>query len=354
MVVGAFIVIGLDSENDAMFECMPYYYKCTNYHGNGAEYAMLSAICFMRGDLENAEKNAELTLASARLKGQLSIRIAAEFVLFNIMLRKGNIDRIRELIADTREVVKADRQYNLLYTMDLVEAWIESFAGNPDSAALWLLDDAAPLPLPRPSAPMIMIVKNQISLAKGDYALVLARRIPAEKTCEALHACMCSIYLYIQLAAASEGIGQLDEAVSFLMKAVDLARSDRIIMPFALFADRFLSRTIRELGKNEEYAEYLARLKELNPEKESDYEIIDIKAPAHTAVPVANDIRKKLTEKEYLIANLASKRKTNKEIAKELFLAEGTVRNQLSNVFNKLGIEGDTRNKRMELERLFN
>ncbi len=46
-------------------------------------------------------------------------------------------------------------------------------------------------------------------------------------------------------------------------------------------------------------------------------------------------------------------RKTNKEIADELFLAEGTVRNRLSSVFVKLGIEGDTRNKRLKLEEFF-
>ncbi|MCR4786984.1 MAG: helix-turn-helix transcriptional regulator [Lachnospiraceae bacterium] len=64
-------------------------------------------------------------------------------------------------------------------------------------------------------------------------------------------------------------------------------------------------------------------------------------------------IKQKLTDTEFRIAQLAAMRMTNKEIADELFLAEGTVRNKLSNVFVKLGIEGDTRNKRLKLEKFF-
>lgn len=52
------------------------------------------------------------------------------------------------------------------------------------------------------------------------------------------------------------------------------------------------------------------------------------------------------------IARLAALRKTNVEIARTLHLAEGTVRNQLSRIFDKLGISGDGKNKRLELETL--
>ena len=59
-----------------------------------------------------------------------------------------------------------------------------------------------------------------------------------------------------------------------------------------------------------------------------------------------------LTGRELEIALLAARRKTNSEIADELHLAEGTVRNQLSRIFDKLDIQEQGKNKRLALENL--
>lgn len=49
-----------------------------------------------------------------------------------------------------------------------------------------------------------------------------------------------------------------------------------------------------------------------------------------------------LTEKEYQIICLIAEGKSNKEIAEEMFLGEGTVRNYLSNILLKLGVRDRT------------
>lgn len=60
-----------------------------------------------------------------------------------------------------------------------------------------------------------------------------------------------------------------------------------------------------------------------------------------------------LSKRELEIAKLAARRLTNREIAHHLHLAEGTVKNQLSRIFVKLEISGDSKNKRLELEKRF-
>ncbi len=60
-----------------------------------------------------------------------------------------------------------------------------------------------------------------------------------------------------------------------------------------------------------------------------------------------------LSRRELEIAGLAAKRLTNREIAVKLHLAEGTVKNQLSRIFDKLEISKESKNKRLELEKLF-
>jgi LuxR family maltose regulon positive regulatory protein len=42
------------------------------------------------------------------------------------------------------------------------------------------------------------------------------------------------------------------------------------------------------------------------------------------------------------------------EIAGEPHLVEGTIRNQLSRIFDKMNISGNSDNKRLELESFFN
>ena len=46
-------------------------------------------------------------------------------------------------------------------------------------------------------------------------------------------------------------------------------------------------------------------------------------------------------------------RRNNREIAEELFLSEGSVKQYVNQIYSKLHIEGDTRTKRKALAGLF-
>ena len=50
---------------------------------------------------------------------------------------------------------------------------------------------------------------------------------------------------------------------------------------------------------------------------------------------------------------IRDRRLTNREIADRLHLAQGTIKNQLSRIFEKLEISPDSKNKRLELEKRF-
>jgi DNA-binding NarL/FixJ family response regulator len=51
---------------------------------------------------------------------------------------------------------------------------------------------------------------------------------------------------------------------------------------------------------------------------------------------------KKLTARELEVLNLIAEGKINKEIAKELFISEKTVKNHVSNIFRKLNVSDRT------------
>ena len=49
-----------------------------------------------------------------------------------------------------------------------------------------------------------------------------------------------------------------------------------------------------------------------------------------------------ISEKELKVISLVAEGLSNKEIAKELFLSEGTVRNYISNILDKMGLRDRT------------
>lgn len=54
------------------------------------------------------------------------------------------------------------------------------------------------------------------------------------------------------------------------------------------------------------------------------------------------------------MAALAVQRLSNREIAQQLFLSEGSVKQYVNQIYSKLHIEGDARTKRIQLIRLAN
>jgi LuxR family maltose regulon positive regulatory protein len=123
---------------------------------------------------------------------------------------------------------------------------------------------------------------------------------------------------------------------------LDLALPDRIITPFAE-SEEYISELLEELKNKGVYSAEITKImvlavkfREARQNIGKDY--------------FGEDKDYGLTNRELKIARLAAQRKTNTEIAIELKLAQGTVRNHLSRVYDKLGISGDGKNKRLALE----
>jgi DNA-binding NarL/FixJ family response regulator len=57
----------------------------------------------------------------------------------------------------------------------------------------------------------------------------------------------------------------------------------------------------------------------------------------------SNSNFKELTSRELEIAQLVKEGKSNKEISKVLFITEGTVKNHISNILNKLDLDSRTK-----------
>ena len=332
----------LEYENREMTECMPYYYKLTDGHGNGAEYSMQAETYFMQGNFEEAQISCYQAADAALLKEQYSILITSEYTAARLSFLRGDYEQIQKILETLMNRVMESRQFVLLPTIDLCNAWMGSILGKMDLIPEWILEENAVDTLMSVSAPTFLVVKNKVLLYKGDWARIVAASDEMKEKCDTCNMVLCGIYVRIQLSAAYIKLHRKKEAVTELKDAIKMAVPDRIYMPFA------------------EHGEYIGELLE-QCKKEGFYkdetgEMLKLKS---LFIQSKNQILEKyfgevidcgLSKREFEIAVLASDRRTTKEIARELNLSENTIKTHLKHVFDKLGIEGPARNKRDFLE----
>lgn len=334
---------GADIENAEMKEFMPFYYQVSDGHGSGSEHVFAAELFYERGQLSDADISNRMAMAAAKKKSQFSVILTSDFLSMRMALFNGDYGAVKKRIADCQEWLRRERQYTLLNTLDMCRGFLYALLGYPEDAPTWLLEGRLDEALVMfPATPMLNTFYNQILLAKGEWTAVLARREECETLYGIYHNVMCEIWLHIQLAAAFRKIGNQEKALQELKIALALALPDGIMMPFAeseaLIADLLCQ--LQQQGVSPQQIEDILVLSK--GFQESKHKILRAHFGAHENYG--------LSERELAIARLAAMRKTNSEIAQALNLAEGTVRNQLSRIYDKLNLSGSSKNKRLELE----
>lgn len=334
---------GADSENAEMKECMPYYYQVSDGHGNGAEHGFAADLFYERGLLTDADISNRMALSAAKRKNQFSIMLCCDFLSMRMALFHEDFNGMKKLSLNCREWLHRERQYTHLNTLDMCLGFIYALLGHHEEAPKWLAEGRLSEALVMfPATPMLHTFYNQLLLAQGEWTQVLARREECEGLYGVYHNVLCEIWLHIQLSAALEQIGRHTEAIEELHTALDMALPDCIFMPFAE-SECYIYDLLRELQGSGVYEEGIGRILPLAEQFGASRQRI---CREHFGEYETYG----LSERELEIAMLAALRKTNLEIAQELHLAEGTVRNQLSRIFDKLGIRGEGKNKRIALE----
>jgi LuxR family maltose regulon positive regulatory protein len=195
-----------------------------------------------------------------------------------------------------------------------------------------------------PAQPMLHTYYNQLLLAKHQWTEVIARHEECKEIYGVYNNVMCQIWLHIQQSAALEKLNRHEDAVVELSNALNMAVPDGIIMPF-VESQVYIESILKELREKDMYIETIDHILSLAEEfRRGKQKILWAHWSEHEDYG--------LSQRELEIAKLAAMRKTNLEIADELHLAEGTVRNQLSRIFDKLDIGGSGKNKRTRLENL--
>lgn len=332
-------------ETDWIQTCVQSYQALSGGHGRGADHTFCAEYHFERAQLLDAQIQNTIAYQEARDAKQYSIMLSSRFLAMRMALFYGDWEKIEDWIETSRKLVFEHNQYLLIDTVDISAAYIFALIGRTEQIAPWLLSDAIdPSTLLRPAYPIYDVYFNQILLARGDSINVIARHASCLRQCEAFHYAEGILLLHIQHAAAQLAVNRPWRAAEALRSALSMAAPDGILMPF-VESYRFIAPILDQLYEEGAYYQEIDYIRYLARKfTKSVQRILWNHWNEHE--------RYGLSEREFQIARFAAQRKTNAEIAGELHIAEGTVRNHLSVIFDKLHITGNTKNKRHQLEDL--
>ena len=325
----------LESELAEMDECMPHYYKVTNHHGQGAETIMRAEALFCQGRFTDAHIELERAYVQIRDNGQINMALCCDFLSWRLSL----------YTTVEQHYTFEERYAALLHYHDAswinlwnaTSAYYHALRGETDSIPeLFSRHRLSDINILAPGKPMMEMIENQVYLAQGAYAKVAGRSAQLLAVCEAMHYALVALHIRIQTAAAYERLGKPEEAHAWLGKALSDAESDGLVMPFVENYD-----ILKPLLKREIENDLISKIMELG-------EAATARNAAGTR-PAAFDV---LTPREFEIVELMAQRLSNREIAEQLYLSEGSVKQYVNQIYAKLHIEGDTRTKRKQLAEL--
>ena len=325
----------LESELREMDECMPHYYKITGNHGQGAERIMRAEAAYMQGRFTDAHIALESAYARIEGNGQENIVLCCDFLARRLSLHAG----VQQRCSFDERYAALLRRHNAAWIniWSATAAYYYALRGETERIPeIFAQHRLASLQILAPGRPMFEMIENQVYLAQGAYAKVIGRSAELLAVCEGMHYALVALHVRVQTAVAYERLGKHENARAWLADALRDAEPDGLVMPFVEnygYLAPLLSREVR--------SGLTARIIELGEAAQ--------RRGAGETLPA---VLAALTAREVEVVRLIAQRLSNREIAEKLFLSEGSVKQYVKTIYDKLHIEGDTRTKRRRLAAL--
>jgi len=299
----------------------------------GRVYACLSKVLYHWNDLEGVTRCAQRAIELCQLGGNVEFLTVGYVMLARARQAQGNSDGAQEALQEAERLAQG---HNLPAT---TISWMGAFRvrlwlaqGNLEKAARWALqrglqsDD--PLPYVR-EAEYLTFVRVLLAQEKNDTALTLSERLL--RAAEAGGRTARVMELLVLRALALQAKGDIVQAVAALGQALSMAQPEGFRRVF-LDEGQPMAALLRQ-----------AQLQRTTPHKAFVSELLSEMAGfPETRLPLTQPLLDPLSERELEVLRLVATGLSNREIADELFLATGTVKKHLSNIFGKLNAQNRT------------
>ncbi|AET66097.1 ATP-dependent transcriptional regulator [Desulfosporosinus orientis DSM 765] len=309
-------------------DIFPYYLELSGGCGRGFEYQLRSEFCLETGDLHSAKIYAKKAIYKARSLEQLSIVICSNLTLARVYAAEGKFNEALEIMDELSAEVEVCSCSILKSAFDLSTSYIAGITRKKTAFTRWLRSgDIEQSHILYQGVGFNYIVYGKFLLLEKNY-------IKLEILCEEMlrvfskfNNLLGYLHTYILYTVANQTLYGASKAKTTLLLALDIGRQDRIVLPFAEYGMEILEilQTMQNDIRNDEYLDRIVAYT-------SQY-CIKLNSLNHSLGPL-------LTNREKEILELMIKGKTNREIASELFIAEVTVRKNITAVYRKLEVTG--------------
>ena len=319
-------------------ESTPYYYRLTNGHGAGAEYAMEAESLFNQGDFENAEISLQKAMLKAQSAGEDTIAACVLYLRTLVAFMKGDLPDVMQRIDEIHGARDQINGYQSIHMMEIGEGCIYAYLDQRDKIPENLLeiDICNPKRLQFPALVFFYVMYGRVLLISGDYEKLIGSADHFFSVSSVYQNLMGYVYTYIYLAAAYGKLSREEEARSSLIKALEIAMPDKQYMLFVENCD-YIAPLLRTLSSRGFFTEDIERILSLyETYARSKEEIIRM---------YFSGSGPSLTEREMDVSRLVAEGLTNSEIAQRLYISINTVKALLKTIYAKLSINNRIRLK---------
>ncbi len=295
-----------------------------------------------RNDLDAAEDHVQRALAQLPFWGKSDDLVLAHITMARIWAAQARIADAAGAVGSAVEVVRTQPVFSeARYAAEVASIKIELAEGDLASAARWAADHtepSSPDDVSRFEVELIQITRARVAIAldRPNQAIALLSRLatPAESSGRTARV----IEILLLQAIALQRIRATDQALAALGRSLDLAQPGGYVrlfldegQPMKLLLGHWLARAVP--GNARDYTTHLLSHFEAEPQ---------VGAPTQESALPMSPLVDPLTDREMEVLHLIALGSTNKEIARQLVVAAGTVKAHTSSIYRKLDVANRT------------
>jgi LuxR family maltose regulon positive regulatory protein len=293
-------------------------------------------------NLESAERLAREGLELSKQWGQAEILIHGYVELARVLQARENEDEALDAVQRARQIARGVAPL-FVDTTAAVEAQLWLAQGDVAAAARWVqesgvsVDDELSF-----QHQIIYTALARVLIAQGKHSKALGLLARLLEVVEAAGAIGHAIENLVLQAIALQAQDEIDQALTTLECALALAEPEGYVRTFADEGAR-MAGLLHKAAAWGLYPHYVDKLlAAVESEKRSKRKTPSSSPSSAISGPESSSLIEPLSERETEVLRLIAAGLSNREIADELFLAVGTVKKHINNIFGKLSVRKRT------------
>ena len=307
-----------------------YFVHISNGCGSGSNYLIYAEYLFETGDFPNGELFAYKALYKAKSKKQTSIIICSLFLLMRICVNKNDMCEVRN---NFNNLIGEYENHNhnipsFLNGAEIAMEYIKGITGNLKDMHKWTKEGRKSNIKNVPStANRSQIIYGLEMILNGSYIELEGQVKNMLVVYERNNNIFGILYAYIFDSIAKYKLYDMERAKKALLKAINLAKEDQIIMCFVELAPHILP-ILKEIKKDSLYMKMLlTQCEKFNIVYKENY---------------CDGSNIELTPREIEVIKLVEEGYKQSEISEKLNIALITVKKHITSIYSKLNVKNKT------------